>query len=278
WATLKPLVSSALKCDEKQTALVPASATSLQPFEIRSLRDFMLSEQHAINAARGFVKYFKPGFLPGVKLFEKVTGKTFPPLKPKPIWYQQPIYYFSNHLNLAGDHQTIEWPSYCRFLDYELELAFVITKPLRNATEQQAREAIGGFMVLNDFSARDVQLQEMRSGFGPQKSKHFVNALSHTVATADSILPVVQSLKAKILINDQQVCSTTTAGMQHSITDILMHASRDETLHPGEVFATGTLPNGCAMENHCWLKPGDTIELKIERIGSLINRIELERS
>lgn len=245
----------------------------MAPFKPLSFRDFMLSEEHAVQAARGFVKYFMPALLPAVKLFEAISSNPFPALKPKPIWYRQPIYYFGNHTNMAKDGDTIPWPSYTEFLDYELELALVIVRPLKNATHEQALAAIGGFMVLNDFSARDVQLEEMRSGFGPQKSKHFINALSDTVATADDVLPNIKKLRAEVRINGSNICTSTTAELKYSIADMLVHASKDEQLHPGEVFATGTLPTGCAIENDQWLEPDDDVELWIEHVGSLRNII-----
>ena len=273
WSLWQPLLETAINSANATPIKLSTDAPSLLPFTPLSLRDFMLSETHAVNAARGFVKQFMPKVFPVIKAFESLSGRTFPALRPKPIWYQQPIYYFSNHLNLASDGDTVSWPAYTNYLDYELELAFVLVKPLLNATREQALEAIGGFMVLNDFSARDVQLEEMRSGFGPQKSKHFVNAISSTLVSADEVLPRVNQLKAEVRINNQCVCQTRTDDFQHSIADMLVHASRDETLHPGEVFATGTLPNGCAMENNHWLQPGDTIELWIEGVGSLSNTI-----
>jgi len=273
WPEWKPKFQSALASADLPGAEISSDSPACLPFIPLSLRDFMLSETHAVNAARGFVKHFMAKVLPVIKAFEGVTKAPFPALKPKAIWYRQPIYYFSNHLNMATEGDPIHWPSYTGYLDYELELAFVLVKPLFNATPEQAMDAIGGFMVLNDFSARDVQLEEMRSGFGPQKSKHFINAMSDTVVTADEVLPCVNNLQAEVRINCHTVSHSTTADFQHSIVDILIHASKDEKLHPGEVFATGTLPNGCAMENDHWLKPGDTIELWIERVGSLSNTI-----
>ena len=278
WNLWCPRIGQALQDHAGELPAVPDDAVSMAAFIPLSLRDFMLSEKHAIDSARGFVRTFMPKLLPAVNLYEKATGKPFPALKPKPIWYRQPLYYFSNHLNMLGDGDEIAWPSYTNYLDYELELAFVIVKPLRNATQQEALDAIGGFMVLNDVSARDVQLEEMRSGFGPQKAKHFVNAMSHTVATADSILPRVADLRAEVRINGATVSTTSTAGMQHSIAAMLMHVSKDETLHPGEVFATGTLPGGCAMETGRWVKAGDQLELWIEQVGSLANTIAHKRN
>lgn len=274
WPQLKPLLDEALKnAGGNNLPEVTADAQPVAAFVPLSLRDFMLSEQHAVNAARGMVRHFMPRIFSVVKGFEKISGRVFPALKPKPLWYQQPLYYFSNHLNVAGDDAVIDWPAYTRYLDYELELAFVLAQPLKNATPQQALAAIGGFLVLNDVSARDVQLAEMRSGFGPQKAKHFINGLSYTVATADEVLPRVNQLRAEARINGAVVCNTTTSNLQHSIADMLVHASRDEQLHPGEVFGLGTLPGGCALENNHWLKPGDSIELWIEGVGHLRNRI-----
>lgn len=256
-----------------QLPVVATEARPVLPFQPLSLRDFMLAEDHAINAARGFVKRYMPKLLPFIKLFER-SGRPFPALKPKPIWYRQPIYYFSSHTNLVTDGDAVTWPSYIEDLDYELELAFVLSKRLYNATPKQALDAIGGFLVLNDFSARDIQLEEMRSGFGPQKSKHFVNGLSSTVVTADEILPVVNQLNGKVEINGHTVVETSTEQMQHSISDLLVHLSNSERLFPGEVFGLGTLPGGCAMENDHWLKKGDEICLTIDRIGSLRNTIK----
>lgn len=271
WPQVKSAVMERL--NQKNCQPLDKNAVPALPFQPASIRDFMLSETHAVNAARGMVKRFMPGIAPLTKVFEKITGRVFPAFKPKPIWYRQPIYYMTNHLNLICENDEVPWPAYTKALDYELELAFVVTRPLFNATPEQAREAVGGFMILNDFSARDVQLEEMRSGFGPQKAKHFLNALSSTVATADDILDRANRLPGKVFINDELVCETDTSDMQHTIADMLVHVSRGERLHPGEVFGLGTMPGGCAMENGRWLRPGDSITLTIEGVGQLRNRI-----
>ncbi len=271
WPEFKVRAEEALASGEWQP--LPASAEALLPFRPASLRDFMLSETHAVEAARGYLRRFKPGLLKVVNGYEKVTGRTFPALKPKPIWYRQPIYYLTNHLNVVTDGATIDWPDYTDALDYELELAFVITKPLLNATRDEAEAAIGGFLILNDFSARDVQLDEMKSGFGPQKCKHFVNALSSSVATADDILPRIDNVKGEVRINGEGIVESRNSDLQHGVADILAHVSRAERLHPREVFGLGTMPGGCAMENGRWLAPGDEIELAIEGIGTLANRV-----
>lgn len=270
WQNLKEKINTRLLSEELE--LISSQAKPVLPFQPLSLRDLMLSETHAVNAARGFVRRYMSKVLPLVNLYER-TGKVFPALKPKPIWYRQPIYYFSSHTNLVTEGEPVNWPSYTKDLDYELELAFVLSKPLYNASADEALNAIGGFMVLNDFSARDVQLEEMRSGFGPQKSKHFVNGLSSTIVTADEILPVVNQLQAQVLINGKMVAESSTSEMKHSLADVLMHISNSERLYPGEVFGLGTMPGGCAMENGCWLQRGDEITLNIERVGTLSNKI-----
>lgn len=243
------------------------------PFEARSFRDFMLYEAHAIAAARAFVNTYMPAAAPVVRAYEAVAKRPFPKLKPHALWYRQPIYYFGNHLNIATDGEDIVLPSYAHTLDYELELGFVLAHPLRDASADDAEKAIGGFVVLNDFSARDVQLDEMASSFGPQKSKHFASAMSKIVVTADEILPRWRSLAAHVSINGQRITDTSTAGAHWALGDMLAHASRSEQLHAGELFGTGTLPGGSGIETGHALNPGDTVEIGINGIGTLTNRI-----
>ena len=243
------------------------------PFAPRSYRDFMLFEAHAINAARGFVHRFMPRIAPIVSTYEKVTGTTFPKLKPHALWYRQPVYYMGNHLTFVSDGDDVVMPSYTRALDYELELGFVLARPLLDAACETAEAAIGGFVVLNDFSARDVQLAEMDSGFGPQKAKHFCNALSKVVVTADEILPRWRDLKGEVRLNGERIGEPTTAGARWSLGEVLAHASRCEPLQPGEFFGSGTLPGGSGIETGRLLAAGDRIELGIKGIGTLTNRI-----
>lgn len=233
----------------------------------------MLYESHAINASRGYARRFMPKLHSVASAYEGLTKRTFPVFKPRPLWYRQPIYYMSNHLAFVPSGTPVRGPSYTKALDYELELGFVLARPLFNATPEQALAAIGAFVVLNDFSARDVQRDEMQSGFGPQKSKHFLSSMSETAVTADALLPVVDDLKASIRINGQEIVSTSTAGMHYSLGEVLAHASKEERLFPGELFGTGTLPGGCAMENGSWLKPGDVLHLQIDRVGEIEHHI-----
>jgi 2-keto-4-pentenoate hydratase/2-oxohepta-3-ene-1,7-dioic acid hydratase in catechol pathway len=251
----------------------PADRDVVIPFEPRSFRDFMLYEAHAIAAARGFVNAFMPAAAPVVRTYEKVTRRTFPKLRPHALWYRQPIYYMGNHLNIAADGADIAVPRYTRALDYELELGVVLAHPLRDATPQEAEAAIGGFLVLNDFSARDVQADEMASGFGPQKAKHFASAISSVVVTADEILPRWSELSASVRLNGVLISETSTAGARWSLGEVLAHACRGEQLYPGELIGSGTLPGGSGIETGHLLKSGDTVEIAIDGIGSVSNRI-----
>jgi len=243
------------------------------PFEPRSFRDFMLYEAHAVAAARGFVRRFMPGAARLVGAYEALAHRTFPKLRPHALWYRQPIYYLGNHLTIATDGDEIAIPSYTRALDYELELGLVLAKPLYDAAPETCEAAIGGFVVLNDFSARDVQADEMASGFGPQKAKHFASAISKVVVTADEILPRWKSLKGSVRLNGALVTETSTAGAKWSLGEAIAHACRGEQLRAGELIGSGTLPGGSGIETGNLLNRGDTIALAIEGIGTLSNRI-----
>lgn len=248
------------------------SAVSL-PFQPASFRDFMLYEQHVLNASRGLLRRFHPGQYRLVEAIETLTRRTFPALKPKLLFYAQPMYYMSNAMTFVPSGTPIAAPVYSKGLDYELEIGFVLARGLFDATAAEALEAIGAFVVLNDWSARDVQRAEMDSGFGPQKSKHFVNSLSEVAVTADEILPRIDALGGTVSINGSVVSTVSSAGMQHTLGEVLAHASRSEHLRPGELFGTGTLPGGSGMETGHWLNPGDTLELAIDGIGCIEHTI-----
>jgi 2-keto-4-pentenoate hydratase/2-oxohepta-3-ene-1,7-dioic acid hydratase in catechol pathway len=264
------------RINEAAQRLSPDAGTgraAMLPFEPKSFRDFMLYERHAIDAARGFVRMFMPAAWPVVRAYERVLGAPFPMLRPHRLWYRQPISYMGNHLAFAGDGAEIAIPPYTRALDYELELGFVLARGLFNASAREAEAAIGGFVVINDFSARDIQREEMRTGFGPQKSKHFRSAMSAVVISADEILPRWRDLRGFVRINDRLIAEPTCAGARWSLGEVLAHASLAERLHPGELFATGTLPGGSGIENGRLLAAGDRLEIGIGGVGTLSNVI-----
>ncbi len=247
----------------------------LLPFAPRALRAFASWERHWIDAARGLQRRYVPAARPIVDAFERVSGRPFPAFRPRKLFYTEPSFYMGNHLNYFTDGETLPWPSFCRDLDYELEIGALITSPLLDATPAQAQDAIGGFVVLNDLSMRDVQWREYRQGlFGPLgKTKTFANAMSSELVTADEVLSRIGQLRGQVTVNGERWTDTSTAGMQHSFGALIAHASRGEQMHPGELVASGTLPGGCGLELDRWLRPGDTIEMSIEAVGTLRNTV-----
>ena len=245
------------------------------PFQPRSFRDYSLWEKHMIDAARGIVRRFMPQMRGVLTLYESLTGRPFPKLKPKKMFYQVPVYYMGNHLNVYGEGDTIPWPPYSRALDYELELGVIIARTGRNLTPEEGEAAIGGFVVLNDFSARDMQAREFAEGvFGPVvKAKNFANALGPDVVTADEVLPRFEALRGTVRVNGEVWGQGTTAHPTHGLGDMVAYASWGETLYPGELLGTGTFPGCSGVEVGRWLRPGDEVELDIEGIGRLRNRI-----
>ncbi len=249
------------------------------PFRPLTFRDFMLFEAHAIGATKGWLRRFAPTAYRVVNLYEAIFQKPHPKVRPSALWYRKPIYYMSNPLAFITEGETVPWPSYTRALDYELELGFVIVKPLRNATPEEAREAIGGFFVINDFSARDIQAAEMRSGFGPVKAKNFATGISVEVVSAWDLLPRWRELEGRVYINGTLVARGRASEPRYDITEAVAYASLGETLHPGEVMATGTFPGCCALESDQWPQPGDRVALEIDGVGRLENPIgQPERS
>ena len=258
------------------TDLPPPSpmAGHILPFQPRSFRDVLLYQDHWINSSRGYVRHFMPAAFRVTSAYEKLTGTTFPAFRPPKLFHVQPIYYFGNHLTIVPSGMPVTIPSFTRALDYELELGFVLAKPLRNATPDEALAAVGGFVVLNDFSARDIQRDEMRSGLGPQKSKHFLSSMSAMMVTPEDILPRIDALQAAIEINGERIASLSSAGMRFSLGEVLAYLSKDEQLHPGELIATGTLPGGCGLETGRLLAKGDALRLTIDGVGEITHAIE----
>jgi 2-keto-4-pentenoate hydratase/2-oxohepta-3-ene-1,7-dioic acid hydratase in catechol pathway len=246
----------------------PAHGSTL-PFQPRSFRDCSLYEQHWIQSSRGYARRFLPAASAFTALYERVLRRPFPAFKPHPLAYRQPVYYFGNHLSFVPSGSPMCAPRFTQALDYELELGAVLCKPLRNATPQEALGAIGGFVAVNDWSARDIQRAEMATGLGPQKCKHFCSSMSDEIVDAPDVLSRIEPLKARVEVNGEIVATTSTAHMLHDWATTLSFLSIDEPLWPGELIATGTLPFGSAMENGRWLQPGDTLRLIIDGVGEI---------
>lgn len=252
-------------------------ATAVLPFRPRSMRAFMLWESHVIGSSRMLVKHFFPAPIWRiVSAFEK-TGRTFPKLKPTKGFYEHPTFYVANHTMVLADGQDMWWPSHTTALDFELELAFVLTKPLVDATPEEALDAVGGWFVLNDWSARDVQADDARHNvFGPViKSKTFANSIGCDVVTADAFGDW-KAATGRVRVDGELWCEGGTAGPAHELGAMLAYASRGERLDAGDVISTGTMPGCCGLELERWIRPGQTVQLEIDRIGTLTNRVSAE--
>jgi len=199
-----------------------------------------------------------------------------------PAWYEIPVFYFSNHNALVGHDHAVYAPAGSVELDYELELGVVIGEGGRDIAPERAWAHVAGFTVLNDLSARDLQRQEMAVGLGPAKGKDFATAVGPWLVTreefADRIAGEQLTLEMSARVNGRELSRGNTAQLHHSIPRLIAQASRDAELFPGDLIGTGTVGTGCILElgpdkTGGWLKPGDVVELEIERIGVLRTRI-----
>jgi fumarylacetoacetate (FAA) hydrolase len=178
-------------------------------------------------------------------------------------WYEQPVFYFSNPAAIYGPDAEIPYPPETSELDYELEVAAVIGADGR----------IGGFTIMNDWSARDVQRKEMRVGLGPAKGKDFGTSLGPIVVTPDEFDGSGATMVARV--NGEERSRGQLGDMYFSWDDIVEHAARNTVLRPGDVLGSGTVGGGCILEHGDgrWLRPGDEVELEVDGIGILRNPI-----
>jgi 2-keto-4-pentenoate hydratase/2-oxohepta-3-ene-1,7-dioic acid hydratase in catechol pathway len=268
---LRSLCSSARRRDVSPACeLAP-----LLPFRPVLMRAFATSERHWLQSARGHVRRNMPRALPFISAVELVTRRPFRPFRPGKLFYTEPAYYIGNALSFVPDGAEAPWPAYTKALDFELELGAVVVRPVRDATLEEARTAIGGFVVVNDLSARDTQWREIRHGiFGPlAKTKTFASAMSAELVSADEILDRARQLQAEVKVNGEVWSHTDTSDQRWSFEEMLVFASRGETVHPGELMSSGTLHDGCSLEIGRWLAPAEVLELTIERVGSVRNVI-----
>ncbi len=187
-------------------------------------------------------------------------------------WYQIPVYYKSGHHNIIGTDQDVKWPSFTQKFDYELELAAIIGKKGSNIPADRAGEYVAGFCVMNDFSARDIQRQEMKVRLGPAKGKDWCTALGPYLVTPDEIEDPY-NLHMTARINGELWSEGNSNSMYWKFEQMIEFLSKDDTICPGDVIGSGTVGTGCGLELDRWLKRGDVMELEIEKIGVLRNRV-----
>jgi 2-keto-4-pentenoate hydratase/2-oxohepta-3-ene-1,7-dioic acid hydratase in catechol pathway len=245
-------------------AELPVSqAQFLAPVRPPTMRDFSVFEQHI----EGVIKDASP-------------DATVPS-----VWYESPFCYFTNPHALTGPHDEIPVPPGCERLDFELEVAAVIGRAGRDLGPDEAEAHIGGYTIFNDWSARDLQMAEMRLGLGICKGKDFANTLGPWIVTPDELEPYRDGdrfdLEMRAELNDSNLGTDTLANMAWSFPELVSYASRGTWVKPGDVLGSGTCGNGCLLE--LWgrrgrdelapLAPGDRVSLHVEGIGTLANTV-----
>ncbi|MCB9060257.1 MAG: fumarylacetoacetate hydrolase family protein [Halobacteriovoraceae bacterium] len=221
--------------------------------KIPTYRDFYA---HELHVKKGFEKRNEP--------------------MPK-AWYEIPAYYKGSTLGFIGPNQDILWPSYTEVLDYELELGMVIGRDCLNVKAEKAVKNIFGFTILNDISARDIQKKEMSIRLGPAKGKDFCSVIGPVITTIDEFEYKEPNLKMTASVNDN-IWSTGYSGDAHfSFSEMIEHVSKDEWVVAGDLFGSGTVGTGCGLELGKYPQAGDLLELEIEKIGKLKNKISTNR-
>ena len=213
-----------------------------------SIRDFMVVEEHVRGSLEGEI-----------------------PAE----WYEMPVYYKGNPDTVIGPGDTVRWPAYTEKLDYELELCAVIGKRGRGIGEEEASSHIAGYMIFNDWSARDIQFREMKVGLGPALGKDFATSLGPCLVTPDEVDIYAAQMQARV--NGEAWSSGTLGTMRFDFPQIISHLSRGQTLQPGDVLGSGTVCRGCGLELGRWIQPGDVVELEVEGIGILQNPVAKPR-
>lgn len=186
-------------------------------------------------------------------------------------YFTRPRFYTANPLNLIGHDATLTWPNFSNALDYELELGLIIGKTGKDIPESQARSYMFGLTLFNDFTARDVQVEE-NSAAGKSKDFEGSYSLGPCIATIDEF-PDVYNITVRSRRNGEQQTQSSTRTMKLTFERLISYISQGCTLHAGEVFGTGTFENGCGTEKGWLLQEGDVIELEADGIGTLRNTI-----
>lgn len=225
----------------------------------QSFRDFYAFEQH-VKAAR------------------KLRG-----LEMHPDWFRLPIFYFSNPNALYGHKENIPYPDNTNELDFELEFAIIIANGGRNIKKEEADTYIAGYTICNDWSARDLQREEMQLSLGPAKGKDFATSFGPYMVTPDELKNDLDEygklhLRMTCHVNDELISDGNTNDLFHPFTTMIERASMNTNLVAGDYLGSGTVGTGCILELRPenvggWLKKGDVIRLKVDKLGELENTI-----
>ena len=227
------------------------------PLQPKTLRDAYAFEQHVRTASQN-------------------RGRDIPA-----EWFKFPIFYYTNPNSIFGPDDEIPYPDYTQALDYELEIAVIIGKAGIDLSADEAAEHIFGYTIFNDWSARDIQREEMKAGLGPAKGKDFASSLGPLIVTPEALAdktagrPGVYDLSMTAKVNGVEMSRGNLKDIFWSFGEIIAHASQSAMLYPGDVIGSGTVGTGCLLEltktQGPWLNKGDVVELEIERIGILKN-------
>jgi len=218
-----------------------------------------------------------------------------------PEFDQYPIFYFTNHHSVQGPGAISCMPDHFEKLDFELEVAIVICKHGRNIAAEDADEYIGGLMIMNDMSARGLQMEEMKLNLGPAKGKDFATAVGPWLVTLDELksfevapkenhVGKSWNLEMKCWVNGVQVSKGNVSDMDWTFAEIIERASYGVDLYPGDIIGSGTVGTGCFLElngtgklnnpgyEEQWLKEDDVVEMEIDGLGKLSNTIVAEEA
>jgi 2-keto-4-pentenoate hydratase/2-oxohepta-3-ene-1,7-dioic acid hydratase in catechol pathway len=205
-------------------------------------------------------------------------------------WYEAPVFYFTNPYAIVGPDAAVPVPPGCQEFDFELEVAAVVGRRGENLRPAEAGRCIVGYTIMNDWSARDLQRRELAIGLGPVKAKDFATSLGPMLVTVDELLPVQQhhafDLTMVARVNGREYTRANLADIYWSFAEMLAYASRGTAVGPGDLIGSGTCGRGCILElsflygeaAYPWLQPGDVVELTVDQLGTLSNRVVEGRS
>jgi 2-keto-4-pentenoate hydratase/2-oxohepta-3-ene-1,7-dioic acid hydratase in catechol pathway len=187
--------------------------------------------------------------------------------------YETPVYYIGNNKQFIAHDHIIPWPKFTNKLDFELELAAVIQKAGTQINSENCLDYIFGYTILNDFTARDLLVEEQKSMLGPSKSKNFCSVLGPVIVTSDEFNYEEPELEISVRVNDQEWSKANTRESLFQWKELIQHLSTGNWIYPGDLVASGGVTGGCGQELDQWIQPGDKLELEIDQIGILKNII-----
>jgi len=201
-----------------------------------------------------------------------------------PDWYELPVFYFSNPHAIVGPDDDVAIPPGSSEMDFELEVAAVVGVSGADLDPADAERHIAGYCVMNDWSARDIQRREMKLNMGPVKGKDFATSLGPMLVTPDELVARqgrAYDLTMTAAVNGVEYSRASLADIYWSFGEMLAYASRGTRVEPGDIIGSGTCGTGCILElslvhgseKYPWLQPGDVVELSVERLGTLRNRV-----